>query len=766
MGETRNSAFNRAASKKSERTLKSYLIGSKGEDITDGNQSLRGGKDFTTYIVAEFYDDVKDECFCLGAVFDSYSDGGDEKRRFFFLKSTLPENHFIVDGYAMNIKQMTLFFKEKYPNKFETKDTNDSYQHQILLTKTSIYEKKWFTMLKKAISFEPINDIEKFITENVCEIADDINISAMQENILYYKRQEQIAEKFEEKLISLEKICGLYSELDRLRALHKKQQFLIDYGRYSDFCDKLEKAKNEVAEYDKDIAEFTETLASLQSKITLLTGDKEKLIVEKQRFLTDSGMDTLKSEQDNCNKNLKAVEQRIDYFILNTKTSAVRWNAALNAIISLEIITKLQDTIDNVCRKMSRLEKLDEKTLKQLSVKYFSDIRKEFVEIKATISPIYTVLCNECTLLDKKTVVLETEIEKLSRGIKAYHSKYTDLKNLISDGLKRKYGTDIPVEFLADLIDITDEEWHNAVEGYLNTQRMDLIIPPEYFDDAYKLYKQAHIERNIYGCRIVDTEKVIAEQRHRVNNSLADVVKSDNKYAFAYIDLLLGKVTRCYDDSKIRDNRTSITKDCMLYNNFAVSAINAEIYNNPYIGVNAIKKQLENKRNELSETNTELTKKSSIKKVLGTVVNSEWFLTEDYISSTVSNIFTDYENKLSLINRLDEICDKLDKIDLFWIADIDKKISEKAREIEVTGNQKDSTADFISQYKHEKEARVGNTIPTLQQNIERSDLQLHADYTQEYIDSIGLQSYAQELSSRKTAAAIVAAFESPKRGTE
>ena len=621
LGETRSSAFNRAASKKSERTLKSYLIGSKGEDITDGNQSLRGGKDFTTYIVAEFYDDVKDECFCLGAVFDSYSDGGDEKRRFFFLKSILPENHFIADGYAMNIKQMTLFFKEKYTsNKYDTKDTNDGYQ-QLLLAKTSIYEKKWFTMLRKAISFEPINDIEKFITENICEIADDINISAMQENILYYKRQEQIAEKFEEKLLSLEKICGLYSELDRLRTLLKKQQFLIDYGRYSDFCNKLEKAKNEVAEYDKDIAEFTETLVSLQSKITSLTDDKEKLIVEKQRFLTDSGMDTLKSEQENCNKELIAAEQHITNFILGTKTSAVRWNTALNAVFHLENTAELHNRIDNTCRKMSRLEKLDDNALKQLSVKYFSDIREEFVQIKATISPVYTELCNACTVLDRKAVVLKTEIERLSRGIKAYPEKYTDFKNLISDGLKRKYGRDIPVEFLADLIDVTDEDWHNAVEGYLNTQRMDLIISPEYFDDAYKLYKQAYIERNIYGCRIVDTEKVIAEQRRRVDNCLADVVKSDNKYACAYIDFLLGKVTRCYDDSKIRDNRTSITKDCMLYNNFAASAINAEIYNNPYIGVNAIKIQLENKRNELLETNAKLTKKSSMKKALGMVFN-------------------------------------------------------------------------------------------------------------------------------------------------
>lgn len=117
MGETRSVAFNRAASKKSERTLKSYLIGSMGEDIENGNKSLRDGKDFSTYIVAEFYDDFKSAFFCLGAVFDTFADGSDINRRFFWLKNSIPANSFIENGKTMDSRRMTQFFKEKYPNK-------------------------------------------------------------------------------------------------------------------------------------------------------------------------------------------------------------------------------------------------------------------------------------------------------------------------------------------------------------------------------------------------------------------------------------------------------------------------------------------------------------------------------------------------------------------------------------------------------------------------------------------------------------------------
>lgn len=765
MGETRSSAFNRAASKKSERTLKSYLIGSKGEDIADGKQSVRGGKDFTSYIVAEFYDDVKDNYFCLGAVFDSFSDGGDEKRRFFYLKAKLPENHFIVDNRAINIKQMTLFFKEKYPNKFETKDTNDGYQ-QLLLAKISVYEKKWFSMLKKAISFEPINDIEKFITDSVCDISDDIRITDMKENILYYKQQEDIAEKFEEKLKSLEEICGLYTELERLKNLLKKQSFLIDFGRMNDLSERLETARREAEKYDSDIAEFSRDYQILDEKLTVFDREKEALIAEKQRFLSESGMESLKAEQSNCEREINNANSLLGRFITSTKTSAIRWEGLVKTAVSGGNLAVENDEASRLSGKLSRLEKLCEADFEKLSVKYFSDVRNDFFAVKSVFAPIQKELDNKCTVLEQKTSGLKAEIAKLKSGIKAFPAKDLQFKKLISDELKRLYGVEVSVEFFADLIDVSDEEWHNAVEGYLNTQRMDLIIEPRYFNAAYQIYKKAHLEHNVHGCRIIDTESVLAAQRYVVPNSLADVVSSENKYAAAYAKHLLGGVSRCFDDDKIRDNRTSITKDCMLYKNFAVSGINREIYGTPYIGVNSIKKQLENKTRELAQTEAELAQKAAAKNAVSPLIESEWFLSEGYISSAVESAFSHYENKLFQNKKLAEIQDKLDKIDFFWVDEMDRKIAAKNAEISVTISKKEETSRFIDEFKREKDERVSRLIPWLEQQIAESDKQISACYEGEYIDGTGLQSYNQELAARGTAAAVVAAFESPRRATE
>ncbi|MFQ7399043.1 MAG: hypothetical protein ACLRNW_14760 [Neglectibacter sp.] len=59
-------------------------------------------------------------------------------------------------------------------------------------------------MMKKAISFRPIVDIQKFITENICDIPQKPDIEAMQQNIRDYKRHEQLAQRQEEKL----RLCG------------------------------------------------------------------------------------------------------------------------------------------------------------------------------------------------------------------------------------------------------------------------------------------------------------------------------------------------------------------------------------------------------------------------------------------------------------------------------------------------------------------------------------------------------------------------------
>lgn len=83
--------------------------------------------------------------------------------------------------------------------------------------------------------------------------------------------------------------------------------------------------------------------------------------------------------------------------------------------------------------------------------------------------------------------------------------------------------------------------------------------------------------------------------------TLAEVVTSKNIWARRYINMVLGRVHRCNRYQDLKKYPVSITMQCMRYQNHVVSAIKPEIYETPYIGADAYKRQLEQCRKRKME---------------------------------------------------------------------------------------------------------------------------------------------------------------------
>lgn len=765
MGETRSTAFNRAAGKRSERTLKSYLVGSMGEDINSGNKSVREGKDFSTYIVAEFYDDMKSAYLCFGAIFDSFSDGGDINKRFFYLKDRIPECRFIENGKTMDSRRATQFFKENYPNKYETKDTGEAYR-KIVLNRLSILDEKFVSMLKKAISFEPINDIEKFITENVCDIEDDIDIIAMQENIHYYEDQERMARVVERKMGKLSDICSSFSEIEKLRSRRQMQQFLIDYGTYNYGLLQLEKAHNDLKQYDNDIAEFKNKYAELENLIKALEKEKDKLNEDIALYRANYSVDRLEADEQRYKKEIEQHKKFLERFIVTIKTLSTQWLDILKKINSECDDDEIKRAANNAEKLFGRTEKFTENDFELLSQDYFSKIRAVYFSLKDVTEPVLNQLKNEIDELENKSLELKNQINSLKQGIKPYHPKAEKLENAISDGLRKKYGKTIPVNFLADMVEITDEEWHDAVEGYFNTQRMNIIVPPQYFMDAYEIYKLVRADGNIHEYAVVDLERVYEYNSRTVPNSLAEVVKSDDKYVQAYTNYLLGKVTRCYSDDKLRDFRTSVTRECMLYNNFSVKPLNADAYKNPYIGRNSIEKLIENKTELLNDVTKKLNEKSQKRGIIYPVISTEWLLNEGYINSTVRSAFETYQYKNEAKQKLEEVIQTLGKIDFFWIDEMKKKVEDKEIKLQEAHKEKEDTSNFINDFEREKKDTVGRIIPEIENNIKLLEQKICDEYTDDFKNNDGIPRYNSEIAECGSPDIVAKKFISPIKGTE
>ena len=155
---------------------------------------------------------------------------------------------------------------------------------------------------------------------------------------------------------------------------------------------------------------------------------------------------------------------------------------------------------------------------------------------------------------------------------------------------------------MAELLEITDQKWVNAVEGYFNKQKFYLVVEPQYYNIALEVYDRKR--DRIHTAGIINTKKLPLETE--VNNrSLAYVVKSENRYAKAYTNYLLGRVMRCETVGELEEYEIAITPQCMLYQGFVVRHLNLLSYKDPYIGQNAYQTQILNVRKRIEEKSTE-----------------------------------------------------------------------------------------------------------------------------------------------------------------
>ncbi len=84
---------------------------------------------------------------------------------------------------------------------------------------------------------------------------------------------------------------------------------------------------------------------------------------------------------------------------------------------------------------------------------------------------------------------------------------------------------------LADLLDMKDERWHKAVEGYLGSNKLTLIVEPKYVKDAMEIYRDMDQKFLLaeFGYR-ADTQKIDKQDMKVEENALSEEVLAEQSY--------------------------------------------------------------------------------------------------------------------------------------------------------------------------------------------------------------------------------------------
>ena len=585
---TSTKSFNLATTvgeKRSKRDLKGYVRCKTGEE---GNAYYRTGS-VISFVALEFYEESKDRFFTIGVKIDSPDAESELKKKWFKIEAPIDAICFIAGNKPALDEQFTVNGK-RVPLILTTSEAKNQFKARL-----GHLDENFFEMIPKSIAFKPMDNVKSFINRFILPER-KIDVDTLRENIRNLREMQTILAEVRKQIDQLQAILSKYEELKENDRDILVIDILLKLASLADKEQKIEttidsKAKKESALLRKkhDIDENEKSLKSLEEKynemqVSIKTSDCATLISKLQNELTliEEKKKTLKEKMDGLAVQLVKMEK------------AVKSIGSENSPVTLLEIRSIKGTdIDD-----------DRKTDIVISLGRIIDKEKnKTYEEQSTCSK----KLQECN--DKKEQ-LKKEVELLKKNKMSYPTNTVKLQKLIADELASRR-IDSEVRVFADLLEVTDPEWHNAVEGYLNTQRFNLIVNPDVYDIAAEVYDRHKSE--IHTVALVNTGALNLEATVD-KESLAGVVTSENRYAFAYAKEILNRVIRCRNVGELKNYNISITSGCMLYQGKAVRKIKPEVYQIPYIGKYALKKQLEIKTEELISTDEEIKKLQESKK--------------------------------------------------------------------------------------------------------------------------------------------------------
>lgn len=577
--------FNKAAHENGKRKLTGYIRCKTGRE----NKPYERTGEISAHVALEFYEEKRDKYFVIGAVVDSASEGQEKTARYLMDGVRLEDDFFFQGRTPKSINQ----FRTTNAKKIRQWCTTDKEARSMMKNRFGRIEDKFFRLIPKALAFRPIDDIKDFVYSYVLD-EKAVNIDVLRENVRTYQDLQRTLENVKVRIGRLENINTLHDQA--MDGLQKDRQYEYYLTRAE-----ADLVQESIGRMQSEIQSDMLRLEELNGQIRTVKEEQ----TEKQQIRDDLRAELATDKdflaKDEQEKKLQILENRKSDMLKERDTLQKSMDVAKE---QLKKLLKVKDTDDcirlyyeNLCTpdKDFRLTETKENLFRVIS--YKNEMRNRVLQKKAEVQAKEAAVTGEKQELDRK-------IELLMKKKLSYTDDVERVRTSIKEEFQRIGRTPEP-RILCELLEITDDTWRNAVEGYLNTQRFYILVEPENFDIALGIYDRLRKERKAYGVGLINTQN-LEEFDTAPEGSLATVVSSKNKYAKRYINMILGKVHMCDHYRELKKYKTSITRECMKYQNNVASAIKPAVFETPYIGQNALKVQLEQAKQKREEIKKQL----------------------------------------------------------------------------------------------------------------------------------------------------------------
>lgn len=331
--------------------------------------------------------------------------------------------------------------------------------------------------------------------------------------------------------------------------------------------------------------------------------------------------------------------------------------------------------------------------------------------------------------------------------------------------LAQQVGAPVAVDILADVLEIADEAWRGAVEGYLGSQKLYFLVEPAYYPQALHLYDSIRRDPKFRAFGLVDIGSLREKEQLRpMDGSLAGKVETENPLARIYVDYLLGRVKCCASVDELRQYKTAITAEGMLYQGYVARALSRERMEDAFIGRYAVTLRIRRLEEETAQLEDELACWEPVFSVLSR--QKQPLLLPYFVQKVVPERQGDYLRVEEIREENAALEEQRGHINLMWIEEQEALIERLSGEIHALSRQKEEQISLRGQLDERIRQLTDEILPG--QYREQSEMQtlLEREYTEAYRDETGVPRYRIELARLKKPENVLHAFSESREQAE
>ncbi len=585
-GSVASAFLNRAADDtRNKRSVLSYLRGAQ----KDGSCN-RENQDFCSQIVLEIADTGTGLTTCIGALFEvGKNDSNLNKYCFFSHCGQMPEDEYLTEDdtpYTMRkLKDLIEVRKQSEDNRGRV-DVNRIYPSKEAYLNTLyeiifgyIHAGRFMTMEKSAIALRMSSGTGQFIKDYMFPKSEEDTISAISDQLGAYREIKERVDDLEKRIQILDEIQKFNQRLTNIRADKVYAETVLK------MID-IEDCKTRIQSKEEDLTGICARIDELKIKWNSLEAGRQ----EKTNDLIQVKVELGSSDYGRKKKELEELSATAGLLADNSR----QWREILNGLRKWEDDDEISGYVSN-----PTLQCLEEVLEGQVSQETLGKLKRGIQNAMRSIEEERRELEAHIRKVTAELAEKQDMAEDLKNDRKPYRKELKSARAQLQSELSSQYGRTIHVEIFADLFDIIDEKWKNAIEGRLGRIKHSLITAPEYALDAAKIFRR--MKRKDYEeVELINTAAIKRDNPRAEAGTLYECVAAAEPYVDLCLKRYLGRIYKCGTVEELHEFRDGVTPDCYSYSSYIFRHLRENDYNRyACIGTKVSKAQLKELEDEI-----------------------------------------------------------------------------------------------------------------------------------------------------------------------